>query len=86
MYSLPSGLPPPDFPTVTLHSFVLFSIHATCPAHLILSHLLASIIQGYYRVIPSVLDPKKCEYLKDYSLDFEYIFVIYLHINIFYIL
>jgi hypothetical protein len=24
-----------------------------------------------YRVIPSVLDPRKCEYLKDYSLDFE---------------
>jgi hypothetical protein len=24
------------------------------------------------RVIPSVLDPRKCEYLKDYSLDFEH--------------
>jgi hypothetical protein len=24
-----------------------------------------------YRVIPSVLDPRKCEYLKDYSLDFD---------------
>jgi hypothetical protein len=24
-----------------------------------------------YRVIPSVLDPRKCEHLKDYSLDFE---------------
>ena len=24
-----------------------------------------------YRVILSVLDPRKCEYLKDYSLDFE---------------
>jgi hypothetical protein len=24
-----------------------------------------------YRVIPSVLDPRKYEYLKDYSLDFE---------------
>jgi hypothetical protein len=24
-----------------------------------------------YRMIPSVLDPKKCEYLKDYSLDSE---------------
>jgi hypothetical protein len=31
------------------------------------------ITQQYreYRVIPSVLDPRKCEYLKDYSLDFE---------------
>ena len=29
---------------------------------------------GYwlYRVILSVLDPRKCEYLKDYSLDFEH--------------
>jgi hypothetical protein len=24
-----------------------------------------------YRVIPSVLDPRKCEYLKDHSLDIE---------------
>jgi hypothetical protein len=24
-----------------------------------------------HRVIPSVLDPRKCEYLEDYSLDFE---------------
>jgi hypothetical protein len=30
----------------------------------------ASAVQ-YYRVIPSVLDPRKCEYLKDYPLDFE---------------
>jgi hypothetical protein len=28
-----------------------------------------------YRVIPSVLDPRKCEYLKDYSLDFEYAYL-----------
>jgi hypothetical protein len=41
---------------------------------------------GIYRVIPSVLDLRKCEYLKDYSLDFEKNFVIYLHINIFNIL
>ena len=25
-----------------------------------------------YRVILSVLDPRKCEYLEDYSLDFEH--------------
>ena len=24
-----------------------------------------------YRVILSVVDPRKCEYLKDYSFDFE---------------
>jgi hypothetical protein len=28
-----------------------------------------------YRVIPSVLDPRKCEYLKDYSLDFEHAYM-----------
>ena len=27
-----------------------------------------------YSVILSVLDPRKCEYLKDYSLDFEHAF------------
>jgi hypothetical protein len=30
-----------------------------------------------YRVIPSVLDPRKCEYLKDYSL-FNLIFCKYI--------
>jgi hypothetical protein len=32
---------------------------------------LTDMIRELYRVIPSVLDPRKCEYLKDYSLDFE---------------
>jgi hypothetical protein len=36
---------------------------------------------GLYGVILSVLDPRKCEYLKDYSLDFEhaYMTTIYKH-------
>ena len=29
----------------------------------------------YYRVILLLLDPRKCEYLKDYSLDFEYAYM-----------
>ena len=29
----------------------------------------------YYRVILSVLDPRICEYFKDYSLDFEHAYV-----------
>ena len=29
-------------------------------------------LQRIYRMILSVLDPRKCEYLKDYSLDFEH--------------
>ena len=28
-----------------------------------------------YRMILSVLDPRKCEYLKDYSLDFEHAYM-----------
>jgi hypothetical protein len=30
---------------------------------------------GLYRAIRSVLDPRKCEYLKDCSLDFEHAYV-----------
>jgi len=30
---------------------------------------------GKYSVILSVLDPRKCEYLKDYSLDFEHAYM-----------
>ena len=29
----------------------------------------------WYRVILSVLDPRKCEYLKDYSLDSEHAYM-----------
>ena len=34
-----------------------------------------SVILVYYRVILSVLDPRKCEHLKDYSLDFEHAYM-----------
>ena len=33
-------------------------------------HNLTTLIQS-----ESVLDPRKCEYLKDYSLDFEYAYM-----------
>jgi hypothetical protein len=44
-------------------------------------HLCYNNIVILYRVILSVLDPKKCEYLKNYLLDFEheYMTVIYGH-------
>ena len=34
-----------------------------------------SNLLGRYSVILSVLDPRKCEYLKDYSLDFEHAYM-----------
>ena len=42
----------------------------------ILAHLFPKRISNIvYRVILSVLDPRKCEYLKDYSLDFEHAYM-----------
>ena len=35
----------------------------------------SEMIVKFYRVILSVLDPRKCEYLKDYSLDFEHAYM-----------
>jgi hypothetical protein len=47
----------------------------------LLEHVTSKSLRYLYRVILSVLDPKKCEYLKDYSLDFEhaYMTTIYKH-------
>ena len=52
---------------VRLVSDVLYS-HHVCFAQSCHSIIL-------YRMILSVLDPKKCEYLKDYSLDFEHAYM-----------
>ena len=38
-------------------------------------YLCAFLVTEIYRVILSVLDPRKCEYLKDYSLDFEHAYM-----------
>ena len=38
--------------------------------HVTSLHCVFLITEVLYRVILSVLAPKKCEYLKDYSLDF----------------
>jgi hypothetical protein len=35
----------------------------------------AAVVSRKYRVILSVLDPRKCEYLKDHSLDFEHAYM-----------
>ena len=51
--------------THTFHCLSFSSQTATVIYHLII-----------YRVILSVLDPQKCEYLKDYSLDFEHAYMI----------
>ena len=53
---LPSGLFPPDFPTKTLHTTLLYSVRATCPAHLILLKFITQIIFGEeYRSVSSSL-------------------------------
>jgi hypothetical protein len=44
--SLPSGLIPSGFPTNNLCALLITSIHATCPAHLILFDLIFLIMFG----------------------------------------
>ena len=42
----------------------------------LLVYITSSVINSAkYSVILSVLDPRKCEYLKDYSLDFEHAYM-----------
>jgi len=49
----PSCLSPSDFPTHILYIHLLFTVRATCPAHLILLNLTTRIIQG----VPLVTEP-----------------------------
>jgi hypothetical protein len=53
---LPSGLFPSGFPTKTLYMPLLFSMHATCPVHLILLDFITRIIEGeeYKSLSPSI--------------------------------
>jgi hypothetical protein len=44
---LPSGLFPSGFHTNIPYAFLFALIHATCPAHLILFHLIILIISSY---------------------------------------
>jgi len=41
---LPDGLFPSDFHIKTLYAYIFFTIHFTCPAHLITVDLIALII------------------------------------------
>ena len=65
---LPSGLLPSGFPTKTLCTPLSSSIHATCPAHLVLLHFITHTILGE-------------EYKSCVGLITENIYVIYFHIS-----
>ena len=55
----------------SLHNIYINSLLAT--TEITCSSILSFKIRcSFYSVILSVLDPRKCEYLKDYSLDFEH--------------
>ena len=45
------------------------------------AHIQARTHMCIYRVILSVLDPRKCEFLKDYSLDFEHAWTVVANIS-----
>ena len=52
-------------------------IHSHVSYRLYITSAIDSVVKLHarYRVILSVLDPRKCEYLKDYSLDFEHAYM-----------
>jgi len=52
---LSSGLFPSDFPTQNLYTLLLSTIHATCPAYLILDLITLRIICEQYRSLSSSL-------------------------------
>jgi hypothetical protein len=75
-----------SYPIINEHTIhiQLFTVSGNLKIH-VLWHMPCQLVNSYrcacavlgrkcivmYRVIPSVLDPRKCEYLKAYSLDFE---------------
>ena len=52
----------------------MIKMHLT-PSFVAQKHLYLHLQQGNYWVILSVLDPRRCEYLEDYSLDFEHAYM-----------
>ena len=57
--------------------FCQLNIYCYCSYFLNLSvkYEFQNAVSYKYRVILSVLDPRKCEYLKDNSLDFEHAYM-----------
>ena len=63
-----------------LSSFPVFSAHVVSKQFFVtnqasLCKLFRNFLYMLYRVILSVVDPRKCEYIKDYSLDFEHAYM-----------
>ena len=59
-------------------------VNSTSKCQIIEGRILRYLLKSYvhllwfltkYRVILSALDPRKCEYLKDYSLDLEHAYM-----------
>ena len=58
------------------HERVIYFLTSTLKKkNIIFIHEVHQFQTGLDRVILSVLDPRKCEYLKDYSLDFEHAYM-----------
>jgi hypothetical protein len=66
----------------SVHTILIFNSHISAFVYGYLNkyfgHYKETVsVDGNYRMIPSVLEPRKCEYLKDYSL-FNLIFCKYI--------
>jgi hypothetical protein len=62
-------------PTAGLGVSEKIKIFFCCSKVIFQLNIIMCNMYNMYRVILSVLDPRKCEYLKEYSLDFEHAYM-----------